>query len=380
MQKNKQTSPPERISEREIQRIQALSNAFGASGMENEPVKEAIKICEEENLGNTHTDSMKNLYIIPDNFQESSRPAVLLDAHSDEVGFMVQSIQNNGMLNILPLGGFDPQNIQSCPVVIQTRRNGKIKAITGARASHNISRDTDKNLSYEDIFIDPGTSSREETLALGIAPGDFIVPDVECIYDENREIFLGKAFDCRIGCAALLEAMKRLEELENKSLMPLRVKYMGLLSSQEEVGERGMMTAIEEIKKSGIQAAICFEGCPADDIYVEDALVQTGLKSGPMIRYFDKSMITSPAFIDFAREIADKYNIPLQLAVRKGGGTNGKILHTHNIPTIVIGIPVRYTHSSIGYCSAIDYENAVNLAVEIVQSLSPKILEGFHTI
>lgn len=88
-----------------------------------------------------------------------------------------------------------------------------------------------------------------------------------------------------------------------------------------------------------------------------------------MIRFFDRSMITNPEYMHLAMESAKENNIPLQTAVRKGGGTNGGILHLHDIPTIVIGIPVRYAHASIGYCSKVDFENAVALAIAVIKKL-----------
>ena len=72
-------------------------------------------------------------------------------------------------------------------------------------------------------------------------------------------------------------------------------------------------------------------------------------------------------------------DIPVQESVRKGGGTNGGITHTaqFGIPTIVIGVPVRYAHSSYGILAYQDYEHAVELAVQIVEGLSKDIAESF---
>ena len=122
---------------------------------------------------------------------------------------------------------------------------------------------------------------------------------------------------------------------------------------------------------------ICFEGCPADDTFQEPWMVQAALYKGPMLRHFDVSMITSPRFQKFALDIAQKYNIPCQESVRSGGGTDAGMIHTEGIPCIVIGIPVRYIHSSNCFCTLDDYQNAVNLAEKIVLNLNEEVLASF---
>ena len=173
-------------------------------------------------------------------------------------------------------------------------------------------------------------------------------------------MFLGKAFDCRIGCAALIQTLKDLEKKE------IGKTISASISAQEEVGERGMKSVMQQIKPD---LMICFEGCPADDTFEEEYMIQSALKKGPMLRHFDVSMITHPRFQRFALEIAKKYNIPVQESVRRGGGTNGGISHTCNIPTIVIGIPTRYAHTFYSYTSMQDYKHAVLLAEKIIEEL-----------
>jgi len=98
-----------------------------------------------------------------------------------------------------------------------------------------------------------------------------------------------------------------------------------------------------------------------------------------MLRHFDVSMISNPRFMKHTIQVAKKYNIPIQEAVRSGGGTNGGAIHTSNngIPTIVISIPVRYVHSHHGFVAYEDYVQAVELAKAVVKSLNSEVIEGF---
>lgn len=154
------------------------------------------------------------------------------------------------------------------------------------------------------------------------------------------------------------------------------VEVIGTLSAQEEVGERGMNLVTKTIHPD---IAICFEGCPADDTFQEDWMIQTALRKGPMLRHFDKSMITNPRFQRYALDLAKQLGIPCQESVRSGGGTNGAMLHVSNngTPTIIIGVPVRYIHSHHGFTTYQDFENSVKLAYEIVNRLNKSQIDTF---
>jgi putative aminopeptidase FrvX len=122
-----------------------------------------------------------------------------------------------------------------------------------------------------------------------------------------------------------------------------------------------------------------FEGCPADDTFTEDYLIQTAIKKGPMLRFIDRAMITNPRFQRFALDLAEELKIPVQAGVRTGGSTNGASIHLsgNGVPVIVIGIPVRYIHSHYGIASLQDCINASKLAVEIIKRLNTSIIKGF---
>ena len=222
-----------------------------------------------------------------------------------------------------------------------------------------------------DMVIDIGSTSKEETeKVFNIHIGAPVVPDVTFEYNETTGVMLGKAFDNRVGCAAVLETMK---DLKNENL---DVDVVGVLSSQEEIGERGAFVTRDVVKPD---IAICFEGCPADDTFTPDYFIQTAMKKGPMLRHFDRSMVTNPRFQRFSLELGRELGIPVQESVRSGGGTNGGPIHTSNggVPVIVIGVPVRYIHSHHGFAALEDYQNSVKLAVEIIKRLNDEKIKSF---
>lgn len=348
-----------------IKRILDFSTAFGPSGMEDEVSKlvmEDVKdICE------VHDDTMRNTYM---HFKQDKEheTTILLDAHADEVGFIVQAIKPNGTIRFLPLGGWDPKNIVSGEVWILNDKGEKISGIVASQPVHFLSEEKrNGKVDFDDLVIDVGaTSSQEVKEEFHISVGNFMCPAVTCKYDEAHKIFLGKAFDCRIGCAAVMDVLHQLKDVSHN--------IEATLTTQEEVGERGMDTAIKNLNPN---IAICFEGCPSDDTFEQDYMIQSALKKGPMLRWFDRSYITSPRFMRYAIDLAHEKNIPVQESVRKGGGTNAGITHRYNIPTIIIGIPVRFAHASFGICSEEDYDNAVKLAVEIITNIDAQTIRGF---
>lgn len=353
---------------KEIERIKALSNAFGPSGMEDDVI---ALVRDECSTFHCEEDHMRNLYIYPSKSKtKQDKPRIHFDAHGDEVGFIIQAIRQDGMLRFLPLGGWDAKNIVGNCVFIRNMDGENIRGIVCSKPPHFMKQsEKGKTVAFDDLLIDVGATSMEEVaISYRIQIGCFAVPGVLCSYDAQHGIFMGKAFDCRIGCAALIETMQQLQNMD--------VEVQGTISAQEEVGERGMKCAIQNIS---CDVMIAFEGCPADDTFEESYMIQSALRKGSMLRHFDCSMITNPRFQRYALDVAKRHHIPVQESVRSGGGTNGAISHTHlrGIPTIVIGIPVRYAHSSYGYTTLEDYQNAVKLVVAIAKELTKADVENF---
>ncbi len=351
-----------------IKFIEKMSNASGVSGFEEE-VLEVVR--GEVNGGfSVAEDSMRNLYIIGK--KDEGFPTIMLDGHTDEVGFMVQSILPNGLLQFIPLGGWIASNIPAHQVRVRNRDGNYHIGVTTSKPPHFMSaHEREKKLTIEDIYIDLGASSYEEVVEeFGIEPGAPVVPYVEFSYNERSEVMCGKAFDNRLGCAAVVDAMKELSEEK------LGVNVVGTLSSQEEVGTRGSVITARRIKP---HAAIVFEGTPADDVYRDSYRAQGALGKGPQIRHRDSSMISNPRFTKLARETAREMGIEFQDAVRAAGGTNGGRIHISNygIPTIVLGVPTRYAHTHYGYASFKDYRETVKLAVEIIKRLNWETINNF---
>lgn len=356
------------VSAENVSLIQALSDAPGASGFEDEVLKivrNATKeiCCFEE-------DKLRNLYLYRRN-HSGEKPVLMLDAHGDEVGFMIHSIKPNGTLRFVELGRMDPRGLAASEVLVRTVDGSYIRGTIGLRPPHFSGGNPNLSLDLHGLYIDVGARSAQEAVEdFRIGIGEPVVPAAICHFDERHGLFFGKAFDCRIGVAALISTLHRLDGLD----LPFDV--VGVISSQEEIGDRGVRAAVSRVKPD---IAICYEGCPADDTFTEPYAIQTALKRGPMFRYMDVSVICSPRFQRWVLDMARKHGIPAQASVREGGGNDGAVINLSNggVPVVVAGIPVRYTHAMSCIASYEDFDNTAELASILARELTPDTLATF---
>lgn len=341
--------------------IEEITGAFGPSGFEEDVIKSIMKYMDGFTM---QTDYMNNLYI-PHPGNTGRKPIIQLDAHLDEVGFMVHSVNPNGTLNFVPLGGWVPSNIPAHEVYIRNREGRLIPGITASTPPHFMSqKEREAPLDITAMTIDIGATDKEEAEEIfSVAPGDPIAPKVSAHYNEETDIFTGKAFDNRMGCIAIMETLKALKDTE------LPVDVVGAFASQEEVGMRGAQVTAQTVTPD---FAIVFEGSPADDLYFSKELVQGALKKGTQIRLMDASYISHRRFADYARNLAELMNIKYQCTVRRAGSTNaGKISLTGKaVPCLVLGIPSRFIHTHYNHCALEDLQSTVNLACEVLKNFS----------
>lgn len=339
--------------------IKALSNAFGAPGFEEEVLEVVSKYTENLNI---ESDSMNNMYLM--GRLQDSKPTVMIDSHLDEVAFMVQSIEKNGLIKFIALGGWIPTNIPAHTVMIRNSDNKYIKGIVASKPPHFMTKEErEKKIDINELRIDVGASSKDEVIETYKIPlGAPIVPDVKFEMKPNN-IMLGKAFDNRLGCAGVIET------LVNMSNKDLDVNLIGTLSVQEEVGLRG---AEVSAKKAKPDLAIVFEASPADEQHEDEESAQAALGKGVQIRHRDSSCIYHPGLIKFAKKIADKNNIKYQDAVRLSGGTNAGRIHLSNkgVPTLALSIPSRYIHTHYNYASFNDYKETIKLVEKVLENLN----------
>jgi len=349
--------------------IKDLTNAKAPSGFEDETIDVARKYVST--FADVKEDKMRNLYLYRKK-NTGNKPVVMLDAHSDEVGFMVHSIRPNGTIRVNNLGRWTNSTLPASKVKVRNALGEWISGVFVNKPAHFRNETDNKGEpAISELSIDIGaTSDIEAKEVFHIRMGEPVVSAATYEFDKEHDLIFGKSFDCRIGCAALIETMRRLNEVD------LDVDVVGVLSSQEEVGERGCKVSVNHIKPD---VAICYEGCPADDTFTEKYAIQTALRKGPMFRHMDVSVICSPRLQRFVLDLAKEKKLDVQESVREGGGNDAAVIQTalNGIPVVTAGVPVRYIHAMNCITTYDDFEKTASLITEVVKALNKEIIDKF---
>jgi putative aminopeptidase FrvX len=290
---------------------------------------------------------------------KESGPKVMVAGHMDEVGFMVTSITDNGMIRFQPLGGWWSQVLLAQRVHIVTS-NGPVVGVIGSIPPHLLEESLrSKPMDIKNMLIDIGADDREDALKIGIKPGQQIVPICPFTPMANPKKILAKAWDNRYGCGLAVELLK---ELKNETLP--NIVYSGA-TVQEEVGLRGAQTAATMINPDIFFA---LDASPANDMSGDkQAFGQLG--QGALLRIYDRSMVTHRGMREFVLDTAEANKIPYQYFISQGGTDAGRV-HTANegVPSAVIGICSRYIHTAASVVHVDDYAAAKELLVKLVKS------------
>jgi putative aminopeptidase FrvX len=298
-------------------------------------------------------------------------PRVMLAAHMDEIGFMVKHITAEGFLKFLPLGGWWSHVLLGQRVVIKSHK-GDLPGVIGAKPPHLLSPEERKKLlEVKDMYIDIGVSSKADAEEAGVRLGDPVVPDTPFQTMMNGKVYMGKAFDDRVGVALMIDAMLRLSGSSHPNVL------YGAGTVMEEVGLRGAKTCADLVNPD---AAIILESDICGDvpgITPEESNIKLG--GGPALVLLEARLIPNLKFRDLVIETARNMDIPLQYSAGLGGSTDGGQIHLHGtgVPTVVLGIPARHIHSHVGFIHRDDYDNALRLVVALVERLDHETVAGF---
>ncbi len=346
--------------------LKTLTLAHGAPGFEA-PVAKVIEK-ELKGLGQVSRDRLGSILV--EKTGKAGGPRVMLAAHMDEVAFMVKAISESGLIKFVPLGGWWPHVLPSQRVLILTPK-GEVPGVIGAAPPHHLSpADREKVMAIKNMVIDIGACSAKEAREMGVELGQAIVPAVTFQEMANPHVISSKAFDDRVGCALMIEVMHRLGKNHPNIVI-------GAGTAQEEVGIRGAKTAVT---LADPDVAIILEGPPADDLPGAADFVQCAMGKGPQIRAYDPTMVTNPRLVELFRDRAAALKLPFQMAVRDSGGTDASVIHvfSRGVPSMVIGVPVRYAHSHLGLMHLQDFENTVSLVVDVIRHLDAKTVQALH--
>jgi len=339
--------------------LEKLSNACGVAGREEE-IRDLMKKLLEPNVDEIREDKLGNVIGVKKGKKDA--PTVMLAAHMDEIGLMVKNITKEGFLQFVKIGGIDDRILVAQKVLVHTDKEA-ITGVVGSKPPHILKEEEKKKvIEAEDLFIDIGAKDKQDAQKMGVRVGDVVSFDIK-FARVGKDSVVGKAFDDRVGCAALIETMRQLPKVD------CTVYAVGTI--QEEVGLRGAATATFQLYPD---MGIALDVTVAGDIPgVKEVEAPAKMRAGPALTVADAGLITHPKVLRLFIDSAEENKIPYQLETGLMGTTDAAriALTKEGVPSGVISVPTRYIHSPASMLSLEDAENAVKLAVAAIKN-APK--------
>lgn len=347
------------MSESANELLKALTDAPGVPGQE-EPVR---KVMEEKLQGLAELSKDRLGSLIARKEGSSSQPKVMFAGHLDEIGFMVTMITDEGFLKFQTLGGWWEQVMLAQRVTVHTRDRA-LPGVIGSKPPHILPPEERKKVvDKKEMFIDIGVSSKEEAEALGVRPGDPVVPVCDYTQMANEKYVMAKALDNRLGCALVVEIIRRLQKTDHPNTA------YGVATVQEEVGLRGAATSTYSVEPDIAFALDTGIAGDTPGVRPEDARGKVG--KGPVILLYDASMVPHLRLRNFVVDVAEETGIPIQFDTVAGGGTDAGRIHLfgRGVPSLAVAVAVRYIHSHASIMHLDDFEHTVRLMVEVIRRL-----------
>jgi putative aminopeptidase FrvX len=334
-----------------VELLKQLCETPGLPGAEA-PVKEIVISNLREFTQEIKEDTLGNVIAhIPGN-----GPKLVMDAHMDEVGFMVNHIDRRGFLRLTPLGGVDQRVFYGQRLVIWGKKPlvGMVAAIPPHISRNSSEKDVPE---VEDCVIDLGLS--EEKVKDQVKIGDVV--SYYSPFEETEDAIISKAIDDRVGLFVMLEALRRNPNLTCDLYFTASV--------QEEVGLRGARIIVPVYEPDFVLAlegtvSMDFPGTPE-----HKKLARIG--NGPEVRLSDRFLVANRPLSFFITDLAEKNKIPYQVTVKKAGSTNATAMQVtgKGSRAAVISVPVRYLHSPSNLAFKSDIESTINLVFKVLENL-----------
>jgi putative aminopeptidase FrvX len=317
--------------------IRRLAGAFGPSGSE-EAIRNLIREEVKSFADELRVDPLGNLIAKKRGNGGSPRRKIMIAAHMDEVGLIVTHVDQKGFLRFSSLGPLQQLSLlgQRCMFA-----SGAIGVI-GRELKHARAREID----FDQLFLDVGLNqSLDPPIAVGDAAslfGDYV---------DAGQLIISKALDDRIGCAVLIETLRRLTKSANDVYF--------VFTSQEQVGSRGAKTAT-----FGIQPELALAVDVTETGDTPEALtMEVALGKGPAIKIKDQGILVPPIVRDMLITAARDARVPYQFEVRLNGRNDSEAMQLSRDGTFAgaLSIPLRYMHTSAEMADCGDAQNAVQL-------------------
>jgi len=326
--------------------LRELCTLDGVPGYEDE-VRLAIEKHVAPYADEIITDHLGNLMVFKKGAKRRAKP-VMVCAHMDEVGFLVQRITEDGMIKLCQAGNIDPRTLIGRRMRVGAN---KVRGIISLKAIHLTTPDERKIAPpLKSLYIDIGAQSKAEAEGL-VHVGDPVMFDSDFI-EFGDQCVKAKAIDDRVGCAVMIKMLQQ----------DLPYDTWFVFASNEEIGARGSQVAAQRINPG---ACLVIEGTSAADMPgVEPHMHSCCHRKGAVISVMDKGAIYDRKLRDRITDAADKAGIRWQYRQSGNGGTDaGSIqIAAHGALAFGLAAPVRYIHCACNVVYMPDLDEVLNMA------------------
>ena len=326
-----------------------LINKYGVSTSENSVRNHIIK--KLPSWAKPIVDEKGNLILT---FGEGENHKVFV-AHMDETGYIVNDIKNDGRLELKMLGGMLPWLWEAQPATIHLRHK-KITGVFEPRLDYLTSK---KRKSNFPLNVNAGFLSKSEALEAGVIIGETTITMPKEMIRLNENRVTGRSFDDRVGCAALILSLNKINPRELKN------KITFVWSVEEEIGLRGAKHSAINLKNASIVYPVDTY-VSSDDPYKDESFANAPLGNGAVIRVLESINFVSRENFKMIRKLADNNNIKTQYGMTSGG-TDGQPFLSYGIPSVPISWPGRYSHSPIEIMDLRDMNSLVKLIKAVIE-------------
>ncbi len=345
-----------------VELIKELCSVYAPSGYESR-MAELVKNLVYDVCPEPFCDTMGNV-IIPMHFGDMNareRKRIMVCAHMDEVGFMINEIRQDGTLGFDTIGGISESVMSGRRVTVMTR-SGDISGVIASKAIHHKDkkeRETPPKL--EKLYIDIGAADADEAREC-VRIGDTAVFDSE-FYEFGEGLIKARALDDRMGCAAMVEMIHSLAKAPPSTDTDVYFCF----TTREEIGLSGAKAATLEVRP---QIAIILETTAVADIAdVDESRRVAKLSDGVAISVMDRSTIYDKELIELALSTAKEHGISAQIKKYVSGGNDAGTVHKtgEGTRTLALSVPTRYLHSPACVASLSDYTSQKQLCEAMIR-------------
>ncbi len=281
---------------------------------------------------------------------------LVVDAHMDEVGFMVSHIDDRGFVRVHAIGGIDSRVFYGQRLVVHGTK--PLPAMVAAIPPHVSKTSADKGVpDVDDCVVDLGLEADKVKKSVKI--GDPVTFDTELV--ETADSVIARSIDDRVGIFVILEMLAAKPKLSCELFVTMTV--------QEEPGLRGARVITPAVEPDFV---VALEGTVAMDlpgVAPHKTLANTG--KGAEIRLSDRYLVADREFSFFIKSLADKKKIPAQITVKKAGGTNATAMQVtgKGSRAAAVSVPTRYLHSPSSIARKSDIEATIKLMKGVVENI-----------